>query len=184
MKAEEIEDYLSQLGQELVSAGVQEAIHILMIGGAYMLLVANAPRSTDDVDFFWLEEEDRTLEQGIYALRDAVQVVARRNKLEIDWFNYMTHLLMYDQVIVPKGKLWKCFGPLHIHVPSKEYILALKIIAGRDKDIEDSKILLQQTQVKTRQQAQQLLDDYIPSLTQEINTDGIERSLKSLFEQA
>src|SRR5579883_1592246 len=183
MKAEEIEDYLSQLGQELVNAGIEEPIHILMIGGAYMLLIANAPRSTDDVDFFWLEEDDRTLEQGIYALRDAVRTVADRNELEIDWFNYMTHLLMYDQVVVPKGKLWKRFGSLCVRVPSREYILALKIIAGRDKDIEDSKILLQQAKIKTRQQAQQLLDRYIPPLTQQINAEGIERSLKSLFEQ-
>lgn len=166
MKAEEIEDYLSQLGQELVNAGIEEPLHILIIGGAYMLLVANAPRSTDDVDFFWLEEDDKTLEQGIYALRDAVRAVADRNELEIDWFNYMTHLLMYDQVVVPKGKLWKCFGPLCVYIPSREYILALKIIAGRDKDIEDSKILLQQAKIKTRQQAQKLLDRYIPSLTQ------------------
>jgi hypothetical protein len=76
MKAEEIEDCLSQLGQELVNAGIEEPIHILMIGGAYMLLIANAPRSTDDVDFFWLEEDDRSLEQGIYVLRDAVRTVA------------------------------------------------------------------------------------------------------------
>jgi hypothetical protein len=60
----------------------------------------------------------------------------------------------------------------------------LKIIAGRDKDIEDSKILLQQAKIKTRQQAQKLLDRYIPPLTQQINTEGIERSLKNLFEQA
>ncbi len=68
MKAEEIKNYLSQLGQELVNAGVEKPIHILLIGGAYMLLIANSPRSTDDVDFFWLEGDDRALEQGIYAL--------------------------------------------------------------------------------------------------------------------
>ena len=154
-----------------------------MIGGAYMLLLARSPRSTDDVDFFWLEENDEALEQAIYAFRDGIQVVATKNNLEIDWLNYMTHLLMYDQVIVPKGRVWKRFGPLHIHVPSKEYILALKITAGRDKDITDSKILLQQTKIKTRQQAQQLLDRYILPLTQQSNAVEIERSLKSLFGQ-
>lgn len=71
--------------------------------------------------------------------------------------------------------------PLHIHVPSKEYVLALKMIAGRDKDIDDSKILLQQTNIKTRQQSQELLDRYIPPLTQQINADGIARSFKDLF---
>lgn len=183
MQAEDIEKYLFQLGQELQARGVERPLHILLIGGAYMLLLAHSPRSTDDIDFFWLEENEQTLEQAIDAFRDGIQIVAARNDLEIDWLNYMTHLLMYDQVVVPKGRLWKRFGPLHIHVPPKEYVLALKIIAGRDKDIADSKILLQQTKIKTRQQARQLLNRYIPSLTQQINTDGIEQSLKSLFGQ-
>ena len=150
MKAEEIERYLSQLGEELASSGVQKPIHILMIGGAYMLLLLNAPRTTDDVDFFWLEKDEEVLQQEIYALRDGIEVVAEKNNLEIDWLNYMTHLLMYDQVIIPKGKLWKRFGPLHVHVPSNEYILALKIIAGRDKDVEDMHILYRQTKIRTR----------------------------------
>ncbi|MDQ2716595.1 MAG: hypothetical protein M3Z08_16945, partial [Chloroflexota bacterium] len=54
--------------------------------------------------------------------------------LNPDWFNYVAQMLMYDEVIIPNGKLWKRFGPLHIHAPTREYILALKIIAGRDKD--------------------------------------------------
>jgi hypothetical protein len=38
-------------------------------------------------------------------------------------------MLIYDKIILPKGKLWKRFGPLHIDAPPKEYILALKIMA-------------------------------------------------------
>jgi len=63
-------------------------------------------------------------------------------------------MLIYDEILIPDGKLWKRFGPLHIHVPTKEYILALKIIAGREKDLEDCAILLAQTPIQTRQQAQ------------------------------
>ena len=68
---------------------------------------------------------------------------------------------MFDQIKMPKGRLWKRFGLLHVYAPSKEYILALKILAGREKDIEDCKLLLQQTKVKTRQQALRLLDRYV-----------------------
>jgi len=95
--------------------------------------------------------------------------------------NYMTHLLMYGQVTLPKGRVWKKFGPLHIHVPAKEYVLALKIIAGRGKDIVDSRVLLKQTKIRTREQAQALLDRYIPPLTQKVNADGIAKSFKELF---
>ena len=67
-------------------------------------------------------------------------------------------MLLYDKVIVPDGKLWKRFGPLHVYAPKVEYILALKIIAGRQKDLDDCAILLPKTQIRTHQQAQQLLE--------------------------
>ena len=67
-------------------------------------------------------------------------------------------MLLYDEVIVPDGKLWKRFGPLHAYAPEVEYILVLKIIAGRQKDLDDCAILLPKTQIRTRQQAQQLLE--------------------------
>ena len=152
MQARDIEWHLTQLGQELADRGVQKPIRVLMIGGAYMLLLAKMQRSTDDVDILWLAEDD-AFQRAIAVLREGVQAVAEKQRLEPDWFNYMTHLLMYDVVRIPKGTLWKRFGPLHIYVPSKTYILALKILAGRQKDIEDSRVLLPDVRVKTRQQA-------------------------------
>ncbi|SRR6266436_2704345 len=180
MQAKDIEKYLARLGQELANLGMQEPVRVLMIGGAYMLLLAKAPRSTDDVDILWLEEED-ALQRAIYTLRDGVQIVADKNALEPDWFNYMTHLLMFDLVIIPRGKLWRRYGPLHIYIPPKEYILALKILAGREKDIGDCEILLQQIKITTREQAQKLLDRYILPITQQQNANEIDKSLNELF---
>lgn len=45
MQAEDIENYLSQLGQELQARGVEKPLHILLIGGAYMLLLARSGRN-------------------------------------------------------------------------------------------------------------------------------------------
>ncbi len=118
MQARDIEVHLTQLGQELTDRGVQKPIRVLMIGGAYMLLLTKMQRSTDDVDILWLDEED-AFHRAIDALREGVQAVAEKQRLEPDWFNYMTHLLMYDVVTIPKGTLWKRFGPLHIYVPPK-----------------------------------------------------------------
>src|SRR5207248_7795251 len=53
------------------------------------------------------------------------------------------------------------YGPLHVYAPPKEYILALKILAGRDQDLADCRILLPQTHIRTRQQAQRVLNRYI-----------------------
>ena len=183
MKAEDIENYLSQLGQELLKRGIQEPIHLLLIGGAYMLLLTNTARNTDDIDIFWLEEEEEGLQRALRPLQESVIAVAEANQIDPNWLNYMTQLLMYDLVIVPEGNLWKTFGPLHIYAPPQEYILALKIFAGRDKDIEDCKILLKQGEISSRQQAQLLLDRYILPDARQNNTETIARSLDILFGQ-
>jgi predicted nucleotidyltransferase len=182
MQAKDIELHLIQLGQELSDRGVEKPIRVLMIGGAYMLLLTKMQRSTDDVDILWLDEED-ALQRAIDALREGVQAVAEKQHLEPDWFNYMTHLLMYDVVTIPKGTLWKRLGPLHIYVPPKEYILALKILAGRKKDIEDSNVLLRYVKIKTRQQARRLLDRYVSPAAQATNAEEIEQALQELFQE-
>jgi hypothetical protein len=180
VKAEDIENYLSQLGQELVKQGIQEPIHLLLIGGAYMLLLTDTPRNTDDIDIFWLEEEEG-LQRALRPLQEGVSAVAQANQIGLNWLNYMTQLLMYDLVITPEGNLWKTYGPLHIYAPPQEYILALKIFAGREKDIEDCKILLQHIEIGSRQQAQSLLDRYILPDARQNNSETIARSLDTLF---
>ncbi len=57
MEADDIERYLAELGAELKNRGIKKPVRILLIGGAYMLLLANAPRSTKDIDIFWLDED-------------------------------------------------------------------------------------------------------------------------------
>ena len=180
MESQELEAYLAELGTDLKAQGLKKPIRVLMIGGAYMMLLANAPRTTEDIDIFWLEEGE-AFQQNLYALRDSVQAVAERHALGPGWFNYLTQMLIYDKIIVPKSKLWQRFGPLHIYTPPKEYILALKILAGRDKDIEDCLVLLPQTKIKTRQQAQELLDRYILPAGQRDNAEQIEYALNELF---
>jgi hypothetical protein len=179
MDSHEIETYLAELGAELKGRGIKKPVRIMLIGGAYMLLFANALRSTNDIDIFWLDED--AFQQTLGTLSDSVQAITRKHTLRPDWFNYLTQIIMHDEIIVPDGKLWKRFGPLHIYIPPKEYIIALKIIAGREKDIDDCAILLPQTKIQTRQQAQQWLDRYILTGAQEKNAEQIENSLNKLF---
>jgi hypothetical protein len=47
MQAQEIEHYLAELGAALESQGISKPVRLLLIGGAYMMLLANAPRTTD-----------------------------------------------------------------------------------------------------------------------------------------
>src|SRR5260370_16687992 len=159
MEAGDIERYLAELGAELKNRGIKKPVRILLIGGAYMLLFANAPRSTKDIDIFWLDQDG--LQRAYAPLRESVQAIKQKHDLDADWLNYLAQMLMYDEVIVPDGKLWKRFGPLHVYAPPREYILALKIAAGRDKDLADCAILLSKTRIRTREQAQQVVERYL-----------------------
>ena len=99
----------------------------------------------------------------------------------IEGWSLYWELLLYDQVHIPKGRLWRRYGPLHLYIPPKEYILALKFLAGREKDIEDCRILLPQTKVKTRRQARRLLERYVFPDAQTKNAEQIENTLDELF---
>lgn len=181
MDAFEIETYLDALGQELANRRVEQPICIMIIGGAYMLLIEHAPRTTNDVDFFWLEEEAFLHKREILSM--CALAVTRKHNLDSRWFNYLSQIIMQNEVIVPNCQLWKQLGPLHIYTPPKEYILALKIMAGRDKDLDDCAILLPQTTITTQEQAQQLLDCYILPEAQASHSGQIERSYNSLFKK-
>ena len=89
MKPQEIEQYLAELGAALKSQGIKKPVRILMIGGAYMMLLANAPRTTDDIDILWLEEGEE-FQKARLALRDGVQTIASKYTLPSNWFNYLT----------------------------------------------------------------------------------------------
>ena len=103
------------------------------------------------------------------------------NEYSFSWVFYQEEEPPCSTAHCSNSKLWKRFGPLHIYVPPKEYILALKITAGRDKDLEDCAILLPQTKIETYEQAQQLLDRYILPEAQQEYAEQIERSLNKLF---
>ena len=65
--------------------------------------------------------------------------------------------------------------------PPTAFILALKILAGREKDLADCRILLPQTHIRTRRQAQRVLDRYILPDAQQDEAETIEYSLNVLF---
>src|SRR6266702_541156 len=179
MEAEDIERYLAELGTELKNRGLKKPVRVLLIGSAYMLLLANAARSTKDIDIFWLDEDG--LQRAYAPLRESVQVIKQKHDFDADWLNYLAQMLMYDEVLVPDGKLWRRFGALHVYAPEVEYILALKITAGRQKDLEDCAILLPKTKIRTHEQAQQLFDRYISPGGQQRNAESIDNALNQLF---
>lgn len=162
MQAQEIEEYLAQLGQELGDRGVQQPVRMLLIGGAFMLLQVQNRLTTDDVDVVLKDIEDTSISLLYQQLNSAIQAIARRHGLKGNWLNDMMGDALRDNGDIPPGTLWRTYGVIELYLPPKEYILALKLMAGRTKDRADIRALCQLLNIHDRQQAQSLVDLYVP----------------------
>ena len=131
--------------------------------------VRNRP-TTNDVDVLLKDIDDTTTSPLYRTFKAAVRTVASRNQIPSTWINDVIGDFLRDTGTVPQGTLWRRYVMLEVYVPPGEYILALKLLAGRQKDRDDIYALCQQLKIRTRKQAQQLVDQYIPNKqVQQIN---------------
>ena len=144
-----IEEYLKMLGQEL--AAQNRVGSILLVGGAVMILVVGNRNSTRDID--------AAFEQEAPAIRTAVEHIAYREGLPLDWLNDGAKGFLYTN---PPVTLWKNFPGLDVYLPSLEYLLAMKIAAGRIRDIADARALVQHLGLTQPQDALDILKQFIP----------------------
>ena len=180
MHAQDIETYLAELGQELQRLGVQHSIRILLVGGAFMLTQIQNRASTNDVDVLLKDGEDSTTSPRYQTFRAAVRAVARKRTLPSNWLNDIMGDFLRDTGTAPDGTLWRTYSKLEVFIPPREYVLALKVFAGRPKDRDDIYSLCQQLQIRTREQAQQIVDRYIPNKqVQQLNQ--LDDTLDELF---
>jgi hypothetical protein len=179
MQAQDIEVHLADLGQELYNMGVSTPIRILLVGGAFMLTQMHSMRMTNDVDVLLKDIDDPTTSPLYRVFKTAVRAVASRRQIPSTWMNDLIGDFLRDLGTVPNGVLWRTYAVLEVYVPEAEYILALKLLAGRQKDREDILLLCQQIHIQTRNQAQQLVDRYIPKKTQQVN--NLDDTLSDLF---
>ncbi|MBV9689273.1 MAG: hypothetical protein JO202_06135 [Ktedonobacteraceae bacterium] len=180
MHAQDIEMYLADLGQELRNQGIRQPVRILMIGGAFMLTQIHNRPTTNDVDVLLKDIEHATTSSLYQTFRAAARVVSNRNHLPNSWINDVIGDFLRDTGAVPEGILWRRYAALEVYVPPSEYILALKLLAGRQKDQRDIQALCQLLHIRTRQQAHQLIDRYIPN-RQVQQTNALDEKLDNLF---
>jgi hypothetical protein len=74
-----------------------------------------------------------------------------------DWMNDVVASFVPDLGPVT---LWRDYHNLQIYVPQAEYILTLKLLAGREKDEDDIVALCERLGIETREQAQELVDRF------------------------
>lgn len=162
MQMQDIDRCLTQLGQELSNLGIYQPVRVLIIGGTFMLTQVGNRSITEDIDVIFTDILDRRASPVYQTTLQAAKAIAVRNNLREDWFNDgMSHLLRAAGDL-PEGRLWKRYGVLEVYLPPAGYILALKLLAYRDKDKEDIEALCKVLNVLTREQAQKVVDQYIP----------------------
>ena len=160
LQKEDIEQLLQELGRELEKK-FRQPVQLMLIGGAYMILTLHNRKTTRDVDVYPLNIPDSAHpdKQTKYFLT-AVREIARRHGIPRDWLNDVSFNLLGG--LRPETmELWAIYGMLEIYKPPAHFILALKLFADRDKDKPDIEALLQDLQIVTREQAQEILDRYI-----------------------
>lgn len=162
MNAQDIENYLSELGSELVNLGIDQAVQVLLLGGAFMLTQTALRRSTEDVDVFPLNQEGENVANVAVALWNASRLVAEKHKLPYSWFNTIIADFVRTAGPVPIQTLWHTYGPLEVYLPPGDYVLVLKLLANREKDQRDITELCKRFNIHTLQQAQALIDSYMP----------------------
>ena|ERR1700730_5653850 len=160
MKSRELEKYLVELGEDLEKQGIIEPIRVLMIGGAYMILLTKMRnRTTDDIDVLFLDQ-DRIPN---LILLNTVQAIATKHQetLNDKWLNANAANFLPIYGPIPHGQFWRNYGPLQIYIPNAEYILALKLISTRQKDLTDAKYLCKFLGITRKQQKYTIMYTYI-----------------------
>lgn len=144
-----------------------------------MLTQMHSTRMTDDVDVLLKDIDNPTTSSVYKVFRAAVRAVANRRQIPSTWINDLIGDFLRDLGTVPHGVLWRTYSVLEVYVPEVEYILALKLLAGRPKDWEDIRLLCQRLSIQTSDEAQRLVDRYVPEEVQRIN--NLDDTLGNLF---
>lgn len=179
MNQDDINAYLSQLGAELANLGVTETIPVLLIGGAFMVTQLQNRETTHDIDAILLDTEDFMNDWRTQIIMKAARKVASRNKLPRNWFNDDAALFIYETMRIDRI-YYATFGTLEVYMPSLEFILAAKIMTYRDKDREDIDALLQELGITHRDQAQAILDRFVPVKRHQLEY-RVHHTMRTLF---
>ena len=147
------------------------------------MLLQQARRATEDIDFaLIIQPGSRQLPQQVFRatvqkadvsrrtsavpdasqFKRAVETVAELHGLPNDWMNDEAAVYYYDDAPEADVAFWRSFGKvLFVYLPTREYILATKIAAGRRKDRGDIQLLLRELHIQTRSQVQVVLDRFL-----------------------
>ena len=177
MEIDEIERYLEALNAELMVRRLK--VDIAVIGGVFMMFVVGNRASTKDIDIIPLNVPDSTQpNKDTKTFRSAIYAVARTHGLKRAWMNDVVSSFAPD---LPELTVWRSYSHLNAYLPSTDYVLALKLLAGRERDEPDIEALCNALHIQTRAQAQALLDRYASQAWQQ--ECHVKQTLLDFFDQ-
>jgi len=160
MDSSEIDTYLRALDEELEKRPIRKPVRIVVVGGVYMLFFLRNRAATKDVDILPLDFPDSTNpNRETKVFRSAINTIAKTFRLRRDWMNDVVAAFT-PPLPAESLMLWRDSPNLQIYVPQADCMLALKLLAGRERDAEDIAALCAQLAIQTREQAQALVDRY------------------------
>jgi hypothetical protein len=164
VEEEEIETYLTALGEELVRQGFVQPVRMLIVGGVFMVMQMKSRDATEDVDAILLDLPEMTKKPPIAQIKKFIRAknaVAAKYNIPRKWINDTVKQFIMDYAPEPEMQLWKTFQVLEVFFPSKEYVLASKLMTYRLKDLDDIRALLEDLAIETREQAQAVVDRFV-----------------------
>ncbi|MGE5830902.1 MAG: DUF6036 family nucleotidyltransferase [Micromonosporaceae bacterium] len=149
---EQITCLLEALSEELQRRGTRA--EIFLVGGAAMALAYDARRATRDLDAVFQPKD------AVYA---AAVAVAAEYSLPDDWLNdAVKGFLPGDD---PQARPVLETDNLRVDVASPQYLLAMKLLAARDTDIDDIVVLYRLCGFTTVTEGLELLESVYPGRT-------------------
>lgn len=147
----ELTELLDALSERLHSR--RTVARIYMIGGACMALAYGRGRSTEDID--------ARIDTGHGALTDAAREIARERGLAESWLNEQATSAIPR---TPDRRAQTLYESPNLVVTgaSAEYLLAMKLEAGRDKDVEDIAYLLERLRIRDSDKALAIHEAVLP----------------------
>ena len=143
---EELLTLLREVGAILVSRRVEATLYV--VGGAAIAFQFDARRVTRDVDAAIRSERDD--------LTEAVALVADRHGLAPDWLNARAAAFLPGE---PDAAATEITLPgLRLAVASPEHLIALKLRALRDRDMDDLETLFRHVGITDPRQAAAIHD--------------------------
>ena len=139
LDVEQIRSLLEELGRRLDAQGVQARLYL--VGGAAIAVAINPRRVTDDVDGLF---------EPYSTVAAVVAEMAAEHDLEPDWLN--SRAFTFIAVSEP-GNVYMDVPGLSVTTASPEHLLAMKMAAFRQQDLEDLKVLFRTIGITTPEEA-------------------------------